>query len=67
MVSFVPLNTRAFRTPNAKFRTAAASLLKLTRNTGGSVGISLMTALFAPYAQVSHPDYIQHITLASAD
>jgi DHA2 family multidrug resistance protein len=59
---FVPLNTIAFGTIHAKFRTTAASLLNLSRNIGGSIGISVVTVLLARNLQVSHSDLAQHIT-----
>jgi DHA2 family multidrug resistance protein len=59
---FVPLNTLAFGTIDAKFRTTAASLLNLARNIGGSIGISVVTVLLARNLQVSHSDLASHIT-----
>jgi DHA2 family multidrug resistance protein len=59
---FVPLNTIAFGTIDAKFRTTAASLLNLSRSIGGSIGISVVTVLLARNLQVSHSDLAQHIT-----
>jgi MFS transporter, DHA2 family, multidrug resistance protein len=59
---FVPLNTIAFGTIDAKFRTTAASLLNLSRSIGGSIGISVVTVLLARNLQVSHSDLAAHIT-----
>ena len=59
---FVPLNTIAFGTLDAKYRTTAASLLNLSRNIGGSVGISVVTVLLAHNLQISHSDLASHIT-----
>jgi DHA2 family multidrug resistance protein len=59
---FVPLNTLAFGTLNPKFRTTAASLLNLSRNVGGSIGISVVTVLLARNLQISHSDLAAHIT-----
>ncbi len=53
---FVPLNTLAFGTLPAHYRTTAASLLNLARNLGGSVGISVVTTLLARNIQISHAD-----------
>jgi MFS transporter, DHA2 family, multidrug resistance protein len=59
---FVPLNTVAFGTLEAKFRTTAAALFNLSRSIGGSIGISIMTLLLARNIQVSHSDLASHIT-----
>jgi MFS transporter, DHA2 family, multidrug resistance protein len=59
---FVPLNTIAFGTIHARFRTTAASLLNLARSIGGSIGISVVTVLLARNLQVSHSDLAQHVT-----
>lgn len=62
---FVPLNTLAFGTLGANFRTTAASLLNLARSIGGSVGISVVTVLLAHNVQTSHSDLAAHITPGS--
>ena len=62
---FVPLNTVAFGTLHARYRTTAASLLNLARSVGGSVGISLVTVLLARNLQVSHSDIASNITQSS--
>ena len=59
---FVPLNTAAFGTLEARFRTTAAALFNLSRSVGGSIGISIMTLLLARNIQVSHSDLASHIT-----
>jgi DHA2 family multidrug resistance protein len=59
---FVPMNTVAFGTLAAKFRTTAAALFNLSRSVGGSIGISIMTLLLARNIQVSHSDLASHIT-----
>ena len=59
---FVPLNTLAFGTLAPRFRTTAASLLNLSRNLGGSIGISMVTMLLARNIQVSHSDLAAHVT-----
>jgi MFS transporter, DHA2 family, multidrug resistance protein len=59
---FVPLQTIAFGTLDAKHRTTAASLLNLGRNIGGSIGISVVMLLLARNLQVSHADLAAHIT-----
>ena len=59
---FVPLQTLAFATLDVKYRTTAAALLNLSRNLGGSVGISMVTTLLARNLQTSHSDLASHIT-----
>jgi DHA2 family multidrug resistance protein len=59
---FVPLQSLAFASLPAQYRTTAAALLNLARNIGGSVGISMVTFLLARNLQVSHADLAAHIT-----
>ncbi|QPQ55101.1 DHA2 family efflux MFS transporter permease subunit [Allosphingosinicella flava] len=59
---FVPLNTLAFGTLAARYRTTAASLLNLSRSIGGSVGISIVTTLLSRNLQVSHADIASSVT-----
>lgn len=59
---FVPLQTLAFGTLAAKHRTTAASLINLTRNIGGSIGISLVTVLLARNLGTSHSDLAGQVT-----
>lgn len=59
---FVPLQTLAFGTLAPRFRTTAAALLNLSRNIGGSVGISMVTTLLARNLQVSHADMAAQVT-----
>jgi len=59
---FVPLQTLAFETLAPRMRTTAAALLNLSRNIGGSVGISVVGAQLVRMAQVAHADLAQHIT-----
>jgi DHA2 family multidrug resistance protein len=63
---FLPLNLLALATLAASVRTEAASLFSLTRSIGGSVAISVMTALIAHNTQVSHADLGARITATSA-
>ena len=51
---FIPLNLMSFATLSAEHRTEGASLLNLARNIGGSVGISIVTALLARNIQTNH-------------
>jgi DHA2 family multidrug resistance protein len=59
---FVPLQSLAFASLSARYRTTGASLLNLSRNIGGSIGISLVTALLARNLQVSHSDLAAQVT-----
>ena len=59
---FVTMQSLAFATLEARFRTNAASLLNLSRNIGGSVGISLVATLLAQNLQTAHADLAQHVT-----
>lgn len=52
----VPLNLMAFATIAPKLRTTAASVWSLSRNIGGSITISLFSALLAHNLQVAHSD-----------
>jgi DHA2 family multidrug resistance protein len=59
---FVPLQTLAFETLAARFRTTGAALLNLARNIGGSVGISVVSTQLVRMTQVAHADLAQNIT-----
>ncbi len=59
---FVPLQSLAFETLVPRLRTTAASLLNLSRNIGGSVGISIVSAQLVRMTQVSHADLAANIT-----
>jgi DHA2 family multidrug resistance protein len=59
---FVPLQTLAFETLAPRLRTTGAALLNLSRNIGGSAGISIVGAQLVRMTQVSHADLAQNIT-----
>jgi len=59
---FVPLQTLAFQTLAPRMRTTGAALLNLSRNIGGSVGISIVSTQLVRMAQVSHADLAANIT-----
>ncbi len=59
---FVPLQSLAFETLAPKMRTTAAALLNLSRNIGGSVGISVVSAQLVRMTQVAHADIASKIT-----
>jgi len=61
-LAFVTLQSLAFATLAPQMRTHAASLLNLSRNIGGSIGISLVTSLLARNMQIAHADMSGHIT-----
>jgi DHA2 family multidrug resistance protein len=62
----LPMNLLALATLPSALRTEAASLYSLTRSIGGSVAISVMTALIASNTQVSHSDLGAHVSTTSA-
>ena len=59
---FVPLQTLAFETLPTRMRTTGAALLNLSRNIGGSVGISVVSTELVRLTQVSHADMAAQIT-----
>ena len=59
---FVPLQSLAFASLPANYRTTGAALLTLSRNIGGSVGISVVTALLVRNVQISHADLAANVT-----
>src|SRR6476469_634119 len=59
---FVPLQTLAFETLPARMRTTGAALLNLSRNIGGSIGISVVSTQLVRMTQVAHADLAAHIT-----
>ena len=62
---FIPMNQLAFATLSLKHRTDGSSLLYLVRSIGSSIGISLMSTMFARNLQTSHSDLTSHITSSS--
>src|SRR5689334_10385117 len=59
---FVPLQTLAFQTLAPRMRTTGAALLNLSRNIGGSIGISVVSTQLVRLTQVSHADLAAQIT-----
>jgi DHA2 family multidrug resistance protein len=59
---FVPLQTLAFQTLAPRLRTTGAALLNLSRNIGGSIGISVVSTQLVRMTQVSHADLAAQIT-----
>lgn len=62
---FMPVNSMAFSTLDSRYRTEGASILNLFRSLGGSVGISIVTAVLGQNVQTSHSDLSSHITSSS--
>ena len=59
---FITIQNLAFGTLEPRLRTAAASLLNLSRNIGGAIGISIVTAELTRNIQISHADLASNIT-----
>ena len=59
---FPPLSTVAFATLQPRHRTEAAGIFNLARNSGSSVGVSVVIALFASNSQVVHAALAEHVT-----
>ena len=59
---FLPINIAAFSTLKPQLRAEGSSLLNLFRSVGSSIGISIMSALFARNLQVSHSDLAAHVS-----
>ena len=58
---FVPINTAAYGfIPKGK-NNAASGLINLSRNIGGSVGISFVTTMLARRAQVHQSNLVEHV------
>src|SRR3569833_1513354 len=60
---FVPLQTLAFETLSTRFRPTGAALLNLSRNIGGSIGISVGSTQLVRMTQVAHADMAAGITM----
>jgi len=59
---FVPLQSLAFETLAPRMRTTGAALLNLSRNIGGSIGISVVSTQLVRMTQVAHADMATQIT-----
>jgi len=62
---FVPLNSLAFATINAKYRVDATSMFSLIRNVGQGVGISIVTMILAQMQVANYGELAERITLDS--
>jgi MFS transporter, DHA2 family, multidrug resistance protein len=58
---FVPINTAAYAFLPRNKNNAASGLINLSRNVGGSVGISLVTTMLARRAQVHQNDLVNRV------
>jgi len=63
---FVPINVMAFAYIPREKTNSATGLINLTRNMGGSVGISVVAALQSRFAQVSQSNLAGHLTPLNA-
>lgn len=59
---FLPLSVLVFSTIPADLRTDASGVTSLFRNTGGSIGIAMVSTVFARNIQISHADLAAHVT-----
>jgi DHA2 family multidrug resistance protein len=62
---FVPLNSLAFATINAKYRVDATAMFSLIRNVGQGVGISVVTTILAQMQVVNYGELAERVTLDS--
>ncbi|GLR46306.1 DHA2 family efflux MFS transporter permease subunit [Sphingomonas astaxanthinifaciens] len=62
---FVVMQSLAFATLAPQLRTAAASLLNLSRNIGGSVGIAIVGSQLVRMTQVAHADIASNVTAST--
>ena len=58
---FVPLSVVAFSTLDPKFRADAAGIYNLVRSLGGSVGISVMQAVWTNNSAITHSTMVEHV------
>ena len=58
---FTPLSVAAFSTLSRQHLTQGTAIFSLMRNIGGSVGVSIVEAMFVENTQVIHSRLIEHI------
>jgi DHA2 family multidrug resistance protein len=58
---FTPLSVAAFSTLSRQHLTQGTAIFSLMRNIGGSVGVSIVEALFVENTQVIHSRLVEHI------
>jgi DHA2 family multidrug resistance protein len=59
---FTPLQTIAFSTLPAQYRTECSGVMALFRNLGGSIGVAVMETLLVRNTQVAHQDLARFAT-----
>jgi DHA2 family multidrug resistance protein len=60
---FIPINTAAFRGIPPQKSSAASAIINVSRNIGGSVGISLVTTHLAQMSQVHQTTLVAHASM----
>ena len=60
-MSLTPLSTVTFSTLPRQIMTQGTAIFSLTRNIGGSVGISVVEALLAENTQIVHSRLVEHL------
>ncbi len=60
---FIPINTAAFRGIPPQKSSSASAIINVSRNIGGSVGISLVTTHLAQMAQVHQTTLVAHASM----
>ena len=63
---FVPASTLAFSKISPENSSNASAIISLTRNLGGSIGISLVTNKLIHSQQIQQSYLVQHLTMADA-
>ena len=59
---FIPINTAAYASVPPDKNSNASALINLSRNLGGSIGISLMTTILAQRAQYHQNMLVEHVS-----
>ena len=62
---FVPINTAAYANLEPNRTNQASALINVSRNLGGSIGISLANTEIAQQAQIAHSNLVAHVTPTS--
>ena len=60
---FIPINTAAYRTIPLAKSSAASAIINVSRNIGGSVGISLVTTQLAQMSQAHQTTLVAHASM----
>jgi DHA2 family multidrug resistance protein len=59
---FIPINTAAYRFISPAMSSEASALINVSRNLGGSFGISLVTTYLSRFSQVHQTTLVAHAT-----